>query len=423
MGQVIDTKQGTRGCDFNNRFQFESIESQITQNAVGFTCLNTENNGLFYWRKDNGSNASSSYTITAQGGLPYNWGNGYLSYIDNGSCVHEESNFYAYRIDEYGNIEIDTGYNINNIGNGDYSFDTNKDYQDYFCDPYYDECTCYPYEGGSGGTNSSSKEPFGQPQSQEDGTIYCGPGIGRVWTGTCNTRTVGASNYSCNEKSSYNSDCTTEVTSTSGSDSLANAMATTCGVADIRTLECRTDPSQPTCFRGIPTFLSRQYNTSSFTTLADEKNWNFFFNLAKQSSTAKLAILENNLPQNSNGDTCGEGELEDCWSTWNGTSINDTGEGAGSTSATSQKWKTRVRKVDINDVELQKYIITVESKYYLQIDTGGGSYIRILVDSATDTFAGGQNRGSKHEFTNQDFQAQIGQPVYGCINITRINKL
>ena len=422
MGDIKGIKNGQRGCDFNDRFQFEVIGSQITQNTVGFTCLNTENNGKFYWSKENGSNASSSYTITAQGGLPYNWGNGYLSYIDNGGCVHEELNYYAYRIDEYGNIEIDTGYNISNIGDGGYSFDTNQDYRDYFCDPYYDECTCPPYEGGDGGKNSSSKEPFGEPQSQEDGTIYCGPGIGRVWTGTCNNRSVGASAYSCNENSSYNSDCTTEVTSTSGSDSLTNAMATTCGVAYIRTLECRTDPSQPTCFRGIPTFLSRNYNTNSFTKLADEKDWSFFFGLAKQSSTAKLAILKNNEPQNSNGDICGDGGSEECWSTWNGTSVTDTGEGAGSTSATSQKWETRVRKVDLNDVDLQRYTIIVESKYYLRIWTGE-SYIRILVDSGTDTFAGNQNRGSIHEFTNEDFQAQIGQPVYGCINIITIDGL
>ena len=28
-----------------------------------------------------------------------------------------------------------------------------------------------------------------------------------------------------------------------------------------------------------------------------------------------------------------------------------------------------------------------------------------------------------HEFINEDFQAQIGQPIYGCINITSISRL
>jgi hypothetical protein len=163
--------------------------------------------------------------------------------------------------------------------------------------------------------------------------------------------------------------------------------------------------------------LSQSVNSQVISSL----DWDFFFDLTKQSTTKKLEVLKNNEPYNCDGDTCGGGP-EDCWSAWGGTFVADTGKEA-AINATSQRWKTRVRKVVLNDPELQEFTVTVESKYYLQIPVLDSDPIRILVDEGIDTFSGNHNRGSIHEFTNEDFQSQIGQPIYGCLNITRIDRL
>jgi len=417
MGQVIDVKVGNRGCAFNDRFQFESIGVLITQNIIGITC-----DDKIYWNHIQQSSASSSSSLNGQGQLPLNWGFGVVNISDSGTCDSNRRDWYAYRINQYGDIEIDTGYSLKSSGGGGGHTSINGDFRDYFCS----DCSCDPDSSFSDqGEYIAIKEPFGVLSESSNGTIYCGPGPGRVGTGSCNSRRVGYSNYSCSATSKENVECPNKNSARNGADSLTSIIISYCNQAYIKTLPCRDDPSPPPvgCFRGIGGARSRDYSENNTSIYSDEKNWNFFFGLAKQSSGAKLDILEFNKPQNSNGDTCGEGGPEDCWGGWGGTSVSDTGEGAGSTSATSQRWKTRVRKVDLNDEELQKYTITVESKYYLQIPVEGSSPIRILVDSGTDTFSANQSRGGKHEFTNEDFQAQVGQPIYGCINITRIDRL
>ena len=48
MGQITDIKAGNRGCQFNDRFNFESISSTKTMNMVVFNCLNAESDGKKY---------------------------------------------------------------------------------------------------------------------------------------------------------------------------------------------------------------------------------------------------------------------------------------------------------------------------------------------------------------------------------------
>jgi hypothetical protein len=422
MGDIKGIKDGTRGCDFNNRFQFETIGSVITQNAVGYTCLNGELDGKFYWNYLQREQQSSTVNGQGQGGYPFSTAQLSVTNGGDGSCNSTNRSWYAYRINKYGDIEIDTGYDTMSQGNGNAFWNPNDAFEYYFCDPVVDECTCEPTSSSGGGFVSTYKDPFGQPKESSSGTVDCGPGVGRIGGGACNNRNIGATKYECEEASNESTSCTNYSYNGSGSDAFISAMLYLCGGLYIRTLECRTDPSSIGCYRAMIFDKRKSYQTSTNTTLSEEKDWSFFFSIAKESSTKKLSILENNLPQNSNGDDCGS-EPEDCWSLWNGTSVLDTGAGAGSITATSQKWKTRVRKVDLNDETLQKYTVIVESKYYLQIPVEDSDPIRILVDSGTDTFSGNQSRGSKHDFTNEDFQAQIGQPIYGCLNITRIDRL
>ena len=140
------------------------------------------------------------------------------------------------------------------------------------------------------------------------------------------------------------------------------------------------------------------------------------FNKNKQRVNIKLGILDTNQPQNCLDTVCDDGDdPRACWGEWNGTNI--------AAKPVAQKWKTQVVKLDEAIEELQQFTVTVESKYYLQIPVEGGDPIRILVDSGTDVFAGTQTLGSTHEFTNEDFQAQIGEPVYGCLNIKKIERL
>ena len=39
MGKIIDTKQGTRGCAFNDRFNIEYILAEKQYDLFGYSCL------------------------------------------------------------------------------------------------------------------------------------------------------------------------------------------------------------------------------------------------------------------------------------------------------------------------------------------------------------------------------------------------
>ena len=374
MGDIKGIKDGTRGCAFNDRFNFESISSTKTMNMVGFNCLNAESDGKKYLNETYANN--HAYFDSNQNCDPEDpcWDS------DNISLTYSTIFQYHLELNEYG----DALFWID----GSTNFSYNRDYSS--------ECQSFQIQY----LNKTIETP----------NIGC-DAVTTTTKSTCSFSDC--LQLPCAEEPF--SDCI-------NSSECVSPFSYTCDPAPANTnVECtnstlnQQDSLENEVYR---------FNCSDnwIISLSEGKDWSFFLNLAAQSANIKLSKLNNNSPQNCNGDICGEGS-DACWSSWNFTTVADTGEGAGATSATSQNWRTRVRKVNLEDEELQKYIVTVESKYYLQIPIEDSDPIRILVDSGTDTFSGNQNRGSIHSFTNQDFQAQIGEPVYGCINITRIDRL
>ena len=350
MGDIKGIKDGTRGCAFNDRFNFESISSTKTMNMVGFNCLNAESDGKKYLNETYANN--HAYFDSNQNCDPEDpcWDS------DNISLTYSTIFQYHLELNEYG----DALFWID----GSTNFSYNRDYSS--------ECQSFQIQY----LNKTIETP----------NIGC-DAVTTTTKSTCSFSDC--LQLPCAEEPF--SDCI-------NSSECVSPFSYTCDPAPANTnVECtnstlnQQDSLENEVYR---------FNCSDnwIISLSEGKDWSFFLNLAAQSANA-------------------------CWSSWNFTTVADTGEGAGATSATSQNWRTRVRKVNLEDEELQKYIVTVESKYYLQIPIEDSDPIRILVDSGTDTFSGNQNRGSIHSFTNQDFQAQIGEPVYGCINITRIDRL
>jgi hypothetical protein len=364
MGNIKGIKDGTRGCDFNDRFNFEAIGAQTTQGFSGFPCGEI-NNRTYYKIKT--ASGSENYSASDVNVICLNF---------TSSTSYSENQSYSFIVDKFGFIAI--GLNalitmkLNDAGTeGCEEPVTDLTYNmDYFYQSIAKKTAC----------EEDQVTTYGQ-LGNVPGNLYCTPS---------NVPLVPGCNESCQafdgcqrNGSNYFGSCYASFGETSASSN-----------------------------------LSQSVNSQVSSSL----DWDFFFGLTKQSTTKKLEVLKNNEPYNCDGDTCGGGP-EDCWNFWAGTVIADTGKGAGAINATSQKWKTRLRKTNLEDEELQKYTIKIESKYYLQIPVEDSDPIRILVDSGTDTFSGNQNRGSTHEFINEDFQAQIGQPIYGCINITSISRL
>jgi hypothetical protein len=366
MGEIKGIKDGTRGCAFNNRFQFEAIEATTTQGFVGYLCGDT-----YYQNRNYSGNKSRFYRDEDA-----------PCYFGQLSASETSIESYSFIVDEFGLIAI----GLNNTT-------TQREVENFSigCDePEFSNTNLSYFYQRTAKENSCEEDTVFETGEPIAADFACPSPLPPI---TVQCTTINCSGPESCERTSttYQQNC-----QWSPNDDIIIFILTLSKSLDIR--------------------------------LSETLDWSFFFGLTKSSATKKLTILENNNTQVTiiDGDcsyfTCGS-EPDACWSSWNFTTIVDTGEGAGAISATSQKWKTRVRKVDLNDAELQKYIITVESKYYLQIPVEDSDPIRILVDSGTDIFSGNQNRGSTHSFTNEDFQAQIGQPVYGCINITRIDRL
>ena len=362
MGDIKGIKDGTRGCDFNNRFNFEAIGAQTTADLIGIEPF-LEDCAYVYENSKEIMNFSynASDNIIDLKNFENDTYNGNLSIV--------------YTVDELGVIVNSTRYNI--------SYTSSASYQDKFTSyDYPKNFTCIKNPKIS----SCELEP-------EENCIYGGRCA--ITPQECE---VNPATYACSENTNDSLNCTQHR---------------------------RNDQDSSFISGGGPNgnlWASSNCNYSFINELLGVKDWDFFFDLAKESVDVKINILKNNDPQNCDGDICGS-EPEDCWNFWAYTTVADTGAGAGAINATSQKWKTRLRKTNLEDEELQKYIVTVESKYYLQIPIEDSDPIRILVDSGTDTFSGNQKRGTIHEFTNEDFQAQIGQPIYGCLNIKRIDRL
>ena len=357
MAIILDKKDGSRGCAFNNRFIFESVGASASSNMTGF-----QRYGKFYSKLTTNGNSSFFTTVDCSLSGETYWGAGFSS----------SSGSFFYKVDEYGRIII---YSLN---------DSNVNFNSFSANP----------NSGFSGPSETAYAFFKQVNDSScNNPINIKTIIDCLW------------DHHYGPEYPPTDECIDPIS---------------CDGIDGCTFNSDETQESNYCYNTIPCGDTNICSTSIRWSSVQE--WEKFFNLAKQSSSIKLNLLDKNQSQNCAGDKC-EGDAEGCWVTWYGTTVLDTGEGAGSTSATSQRWKTRVRKVDLNDEELQKYTITVESKYYLQIPVEGSSPIRILVDSGTDTFSANQSRGGKHEFTNEDFQAQVGQPIYGCINITRIDRL
>ena len=406
MANVVSTKSGTRGCAFNDRFYFEAISASSSISAEGHSAYDGSGKKYTTEKITSSSNSIDSYTgeIWQFERPPGGGGIVIVKTPVAGTSKSKSSgnvtNTYIYNIDEYGDIYI--WMNINMNGNSS-SSSNGQDYS-----------LCYPDGGGFSSSTSSTSAggSYTRIGSLDECTIVLDD----------NTNCSSSYNYSTTI-SSDNPNCGTTSNSGNGTDcgfpsfsvNDPNPSATTKLESSETNDTFGCDPGSGFILRGVCTTSSSVNKNAN---LSQEINEDFLLGKNKQSVDIKLRILETNQPQNCDGVDCGDdcdGDSENCcWSVWNGTSI--------AAKPVIQKWKTRLRKVDFNDQELQKYIVTVESNYYLEIPVQGSDSIRILVDTGTDTFSGNQNRGSKHEFTNEDFQAQVTYPVYGCINITKVQK-
>jgi hypothetical protein len=374
MGEIKGIKDGTRGCAFNDRFNFESIEASTTKFGIGFA-------GLTVPCADRYNKITSNFTLSSSYSDDY-------ENIDVSPIVFSVysslSDEYIHTVDEFGEI-ISSVLSTKNCGdNGSTPLPPRA--------AFSNSANCLKLN------RTSSCET--EPEEKCDVTMSPEP-------------EPGIPPYSCSVGGNIN--CINPVTLVDGCSANISCELKTQG-GGFSFFQVGYAPEQPEAWRQGKT------NTSFVQKAEDVKDWDFWFKLAKQSADKKLTILQANQVQNCEGLTCG-GRPEDCWSPWAGTLVADTEEEAIPIRATSQKWKTRVRKSDLNDAELQKYTIQVESKYYLEIPVLDSDPIRILVDEGIDTLSGNQNRGSIHEFTNEDFQSQIGQPIYGCLNIKRIDRI
>jgi hypothetical protein len=400
MGEIKSIKDGTRGCSFNDRFYFEAISASSNIASQGHAAY--DGSGKIYAIETISSSSSSIESYTGEiWFLNYPPPSFNLEIVEvpiagtaNSRSSGNATNTYIYHIDEYGDIYV--WMNTSMSGNSA-SSSNGQNYE-----------LCYP--NGQGFSNSTSSYNAGGSSTTTGYVDECAVAFDtdtncRSSSTSSTTITSASGNPNCGTTSSSSNGTDCGFPSFSVND--PNPSATT-KIESSETSETVGCSPGPFVFAGRCT---SNYNVNKNANLSEEVD---VFGKNKQSVNTKLRLFEANQPHNCNEDICGEGEPEDCWSAWGGTSI--------AAKPTSQKWKTRVRKADLNDTELQRYTIVVESKYYLQIPIEDSDPIRILVDSGTDTFSGNQNRGSKHEFTNEDFQAQIGQPVYGCLNIKRMDR-
>ena len=397
MANVVSTKSGTRGCSFSDRFTFEVISVSSNIEPQGHAAYDGSGKRYTTEKISSSSLSTDSYT-----GEIWQFGpGGIIKTAVAGTTTSNSSgnvtNTYIYYIDEYGDIYI--WMNISMGGNSSSSSNS----QDF--------ALCYP--SGQGFSSSTS--------SSNAGGSY-------IVTGSVNECAVvldddtncSSSSSSSTTITSDNPNCGTTSDSSNGTDcgfpsfsvNDPNPSATTKRESSETSETVGCDPGSGFILRGVCTNSSSVNKNANLSQEVDEA---FLTGKNKQIVDTKLRILEANQAQNCNEDICGEGGPEDCWGIWGGTSIG--------AKPIIEKWKTRVRKTNLNDTELQRYTIIVESKYYLQIPVEDSDPIRILVDSGTDAFSGTQSRGSIHSFTNEDFQAQVGQPVYGCLNISKIERL
>ena len=413
MGQITDIKAGNRGCSFNDRFQFEAIESVTTDSTSnhGYHCLSNEEdeNYLMSTTTENSQLANSDDYTTSP--------------CSNSLAVSSQtSETYSGTLNESKEIDINQYGTIFDWSKSSFLMNMNSRFWGNGVAP---PCVY----------NFIQQDSKNQNYDEKAG----------IATENCNWLSViGGDNY-CYAGAQTQSQSGTECNNPVNGQPIIPALGPytemdsniNCTLHRIQLIFAYAESSTgEDCYTSIQRDSIQYRYQRNLSTKITRDN---IKSICRESCNIKLEILEVNEPQSANIITCGEYpdeyEVSDrceacynpdensCWSVWSNTVVQDNLDGAGSTSATIQKWKTRVRKVDLNDEELQEFTVTVQSKYYLQIPIEDSDPIRILVDSGTDTFAGNQGRGSIHSFTNEDFQAQIGEPVYGCINIAKIIRL
>lgn len=417
MGQITDIKAGSRGCQFNDKFYFESVGVSSNIGAQGHAAYDGSN-GLYSNESilievsSETSSSAQQYVITDPAGGEIMG----IQYRSQSITYGNKNTIYQNQIDQYGNLYSWYDTTTNGGYNNSQNYTTYRSY-------------CYlgggpPAYGGFGNTTITETS---DGHSEILGYIdknNCVDGIHPILyddATDCNT-TYSLNGTQCGDvlecpeglclpysEENETSDCGFPSFSVSDPNPSATTKGEVSETITIGTDDCPTGDSDEEPFNKNCTTIN---TTNKRANLSGEID---MFNKNKQIVNIKLGILHTNQPQNCSGTVCGDGGPEDCWSGWGGTNI--------AAKPVAQKWKTRVRKSDLNDAELQQFTVTVESKYYLQIPVEDSDPIRILVDSGTDVFAGTQTLGSTHEFTNEDFQAQIGQPIYGCLNISRIQRL
>ena len=422
MGQVTDIKAGNRGCQFNDRFYFESVGVSSNIGAQGHATYDGSS-GLYsneFILIQVSSETSSSAQLYLQLYPPAEGTMEGIQYRSQSITYGNKNTIYQNQIDQYGDLyswadtTTDGGYNNSQI------YTTSKG----FC---FVEGSLYFGNNTITETADGHSEILGYIDKNN-----CVDGIHPILYDDATD---------CNTTYSLNSTECKDILACPGGLCLPYSEqyeTSSCAFPSFEVI----DPN-PSAIRKIevsetitigtddcpigedfaedPNVSNKNCTTINTTNKRANLSGEIdIFNKNKQITNIKLGILDTNQPQNCDGLDCGddcdgEGGENCCWGQWYSTIV--------AAKPTSQQWITRVRKVDFNDPELQQFTVTVESKYYLQIPIEDSDPIRILVDSGADTFAGSQGRGSKHTFTNEDFQAQIGEPVYGCLNIKKIERL
>jgi hypothetical protein len=341
------------------------LQADTYDSIFGYTCLNGNFNGNYYWSRTQSSTSSSEKNETAVGSTPYEDS---ISFTSNGggSCSYSSQEWIESKVDDYGNILYDNGYFYLLSGGGNFNGIYDDNFRDIMCEP---DCSCDDIEEGGGGACGSRKAPFGPSSSSGDcSTIYCGPGVG-LWSG-CRSRRIGLSSYSCNSTSTNEVSCTRAQGSSSFSDSFSSGLMSFCGVYYAQTRDCQisTDPND-NCWRGVPYNGKSSDTSQSSTNLSSKQNISSFHGRCVQSVIKKINIYEKNLPQNKKGDKCGDGNIDDCWGFDSSFFSPDKGD-SNSTSTGAAKVKI---KIAIDKEILTKKYSSIGGKVYLYTGGDGGT--------------------------------------------------
>jgi hypothetical protein len=381
MGAIQGIKNGTRGCSFNNRFTLQYIQAVNSCGNPDLGCVNGTNSTDGKIRKSKTIRLNVNNTLNNSTGPVGDICNGFFY-----NCCYG-SNSYSYTSSWYENIAF--------ITTPEGNFVVGSEWNGQSTITYNNPVTCC---GADCQTDCESGGYFNTEIAN--------------WTrklnpdGTFTEKSEGNLNQIVTSITSEDCDSGSNNTNDSG------AYGTCC---------CPEDPS---CTLGIKesacTCPSAQLNpcgsyndSSSNNGTAEEVNADFLLGPLRGSTSVKISYL------------LGLNSWEYYDELYNPSYIPNLQESNGSY-LDSQRIKFRFAKDPRSDnTDLDKYKITTEEKYYLQIPIEGSDPIRILIGSTSSSFAGNQLYGQTFDFTNQDYQQEslINQPILGCINISSVSRL